>query len=135
MYICELIITFIAKLIEKYSNSILDKKKDTEKVNKTHLTTNIFKFLLYDIIKGEINIEKVKNFCETCITYCNNKPDRHFPRFSKRPFTKWYVKSYSNQTSYNKIINAKIKGTTHKLNKNLKLKANKIVSINGKTYD
>jgi hypothetical protein len=133
MYICELIITYIVKLIEKYASSDIN-KKENEKVNKTHLTTNVFKYLLQSIIKGNVTIAKIKNFCKTCIVKCNNKPNRHFPRFSKRPFSKWYIKCYSIQTSYNKIINAVINGTTDKLNKNQKLIANRIVSINGKTY-
>lgn len=137
-YICELIITYIVKLLEKNvlvtNNNTDNNKKKIKKVNKTHLTSNVFKFLLHDIIKGKINPTKLLNFNKTCITYCNNKTDRHFPRFSKRPFTKWYIKSYSSQTSYNKIIKAIINKTTDKLNKNQKVIANKIISINGKKY-
>lgn len=134
MYICELIVTYITKLIENYAINIINKKKSNNKVNKTHLTTNTFKFLLYRIINGNLDRNYLDNFCKTCITYCHNKPNRHFPRFAKRPFCKWYVKAYSNQSSYNKIITAVINGTIDTLNKNQKLIANNIISINGKKY-
>jgi uncharacterized protein YukE len=63
-----------------------------------------------------------------------NASDRSFPRFAKRAFTKWYIKGYSEMTKFAKIIDAVINGTINKLNKNLKMIAKKIISINGKKY-
>lgn len=54
-------------------------------------------------------------------------------RNSKTPFTKWYIKGYSNLTKYAKI-DAIINDTVNKLNKNLKSIAKNIISINGKEY-
>ena len=60
-----------------------------------------------------------------------NLKDRHFPRTSKKPFTKWYLKGYSDLTKYNKIIESIKIGTLSSLNKNLKVIAKNIVIQNG----
>ena len=58
----------------------------------------------------------------------NNKKDRHFSRKSNIPFTKWYVKEYSNIIKINRILNAIIDKTVNKLNK--KIIANRITILN-----
>ena len=45
------------------------------------------------------------------------------PRVSKPPFTKWYVKAYSDFYKYSQIIDCIENNTLSKLNKNLKLEA------------
>lgn len=143
MYICEMLLMNITKIIEKYyinkiSLETINNKTNTttniKKINKTHLTNSMFKHILYNIIKGDMKIEDLDHFCKVNIKYCINKPNRSFPRVSKTPFTKWYVKAYSNQSKYYKIINAILNNTVNELNKNLKTLASKIVSINGKKY-
>ena len=48
------------------------------------------------------------------------------PRISKRPFTKWYVKHYSNFYKYSKIIDCIENDCLDDLNKNLKMEAKTI---------
>lgn len=48
------------------------------------------------------------------------------PRVSKIPFTKWYVKGYTNTSDIVKIIDALQKNDLSKLNKNLKMRAKRI---------
>lgn len=57
---------------------------------------------------------------------------RSYPRKSKTPHTKWYVKEYSNQSALVKILWAKETDTVHKLNKNLKLTAKDIIILKKK---
>lgn len=140
MYICELILTNIANLIEKYfwkknkKDLVVKKKNKTEtkcthEINKSHLMRGIYDSLLYDIIYSKTNQKKVSNFFNNYIITIKNECDRSFPRNSKTPFTKWYVKGYSELTKYSKIINAIENKTIDKLNKNLKMIANKVMLI------
>lgn len=128
MYICELIITYIAKIVEKY---YINKFKNNTKVkiNKSNLIRGIFSSLLYDIIYEKLTDDKLDQFCRSYIKIIINTNNRSFPRTSKTPFTKWYVKGYSNQTKYMSIIDAIINNTVNELNKNLKSLAHKIVTI------
>ena len=140
MYICELIISYILKLIENYywsdkkqNDTIIKKNGDkiecTEKINKSNVIKGIFDNFLYDILKNNINESKLKRFCELYIITVKNEKNRSFPRNSKIPFTKWYIKGYSEPTKYARIVDALINKTVNKLDKNLKMIANKIVSF------
>jgi Transposase DDE domain len=134
MYVCELILTYMAKLIEKY---YLKEFKITKKIkiNKSNLINGIFDVLLNDILNSELTEDKLNEFCKTYIKIIYNKENRSFPRTSKTPFTKWYVKGYSNQTKYMSIIEA-IKGNDlSNLNKNLKTIAKRIISIDNINYN
>jgi len=48
---------------------------------------------------------------------------------SKTPFTKWYIKSYTDKYKFNKLIDVIVNNNTDKLNKNLKLEANNLKII------
>jgi len=134
MYICELIITYIAKLVEKYYLEKYPIKKsasDTKyEINKSNLVNGIFDHLLYNILNNNITCDKLDQFCKSYIKLVHNKNNRSYPRTSKTPFTKWYIKGYSNLTKYMKIIEAITDNKINKLNKNLKMIARKIISIN-----
>ena|ERR1700722_3501996 len=93
-----------------------------------------YKYILYHLIYGHITNDILISFCKLNVLFYNNKKGRSFPRNSKTPFTKWYVKGYSNQSKYRKIVHAIINGKIDKLNKNLKTDAKKIILINGKKY-
>ena len=138
MYLCELIITYIAKLIEKYyidKHKIILSKKDTVyKINKSNLINGIFDVLLFEIFDKTLTKQTLDDFCKSYIKITQNKVNRHFPRTSKTPFTKWYVKGYSNQTKYLSIIDAIINNKVNELNKNLKTIAKLIISIDGTKY-
>jgi hypothetical protein len=140
MYICELIIIYIAKIIEKYYNQKFPfknkngKKNITYSINKSNLINGIFDSLIGDILNNKLTDYSLDKFCKSYVKIVQNKNDRTFPRTSNTPFTKWYVKSYSNHTKYLKIIKCIMKNEIDKLNKNSKTIAMKIISINGKEY-
>jgi len=136
-YLCDLIITFIAKLVERYYINKFcnnNENKDKIKINKSNLTKGIFKHLLYAILNEKLDDNKLDNFCKSYIKIVVNKKDRTFPRNSKTPFTKWYIKGYSDQTKFMKIIDYIINNTVDKLNKNLKTIAKRIINIDDKEY-
>ena len=140
LYLCELILTYIVKLIERYfenkkvpNNATFKKNNNTstftKKINKSNIIKGLFDSFLYDILNGNLDNNNLDSFCKAYIVLDKNKINRSFPRTSKTPFTKWYVKGYSEITKYSKIIKAIIKKKVNKLNKNLKVIANKIISI------
>lgn len=140
MYICELIITYIAKIIKKYYMKHYPTKKSekgvTYKINKSNLVDGIYDVLLYEILTNKLTEESLDKFCESYIEIIQNKDDRSFPRIAKTPFTKWYVKGYSNLTKLSKVINAIINNKVDKLkNKDLRYLARQIISIDGKKYN
>ena len=141
MYICELIITYLAKFIEKYYIKEHYKKEYPEtknnkkyKINKSNLVSGIFDTLLFDIFDNTLDNVRLAKFCKTYIHLIQNKTNRSFPRTSKTPFSKWYIKGYSDLTKFSKILNAITNNTVNTLNKNLKTIARSIISINGKKY-
>ena len=94
-------------------------------------------YLLYDIILGKnISIAKLDKFKMAHVKTHKNEKGRHFPRTSKKPHSKWHLKSYSSNSQLKKIINKIISNDIASLNKNLKVKANRvtILEINGKKY-
>jgi hypothetical protein len=149
MYYCEMIISYIMKMIEhdywkkhKQSEKIIRKRKGRTpqvtanvSINKTNVIKGIFKDLLHDLLNGTLSISNYENFCKTYVVQIKNEKDRLFPRYAKTPFKKWYVKGYSEITKYARIVRAIIKKTTDKLDKNLKVLAKRVVAIDGAVFD
>jgi len=133
LYMSELIITYIAKIIEKENEH--KNKGTTIKINESHLVKGIFDKLLHKLLHNKLVTNEYNNFCKTYIKLINNKRNRSFPRTSKTAFSKWYVKGYSHNSQLVKMINAILNNTINKLNKNLKTKAKRIKEINGKIID
>lgn len=137
MYICEIILAYVERIIEHYFTKIYGKvatkkeidKKVTKKINKTNLLKGIFSSLLYDILYNKLTSNKLDIYCKSYVVFVVNKTGRSFIRNSKTPFTKWYIKGYSELTKYCKVIDAKLNGTIKELNKNLKVLAHKIEII------
>ena len=138
LYICEVIVTYILRLIEflymKNNNIETSKKKKvdrkiisyTVKVNDSLLVSGIFNTLLNDFLYAQLTEKKITDFCSSYIQLVANTKDRRYPRTSKKPFSKWYLKGYSAQTRLIKILQAIEDGKIKDLNKNLKLIAKKI---------
>jgi hypothetical protein len=105
------------------------------KINDTQLMNGIYSELIDVILKGQLTDIILNKFCKSYIKITKNEQNRSFTRASKTPFTKWYVKAYSNVAALLKVIRATINNTVDKLNKNLKLKAKRIVMINGVKYN
>jgi Transposase DDE domain len=127
MYLCELIIFYLVKLIEKYY--LCKYKKKDIKINKTNLIKGIFEELIYEILKGKVTSYRFNIFCNSYILIIKNKPNRSFPRNSKTPFSKWYIKGYSDHTKLIRIIEASLDNKINELNKNDKMIANRIKKI------
>ena len=104
------------------------------KVNKSNIIKGLFDSFLYDILNDNINTTKITQFYESYIVLVKNKRNRSFPRRSNIPFTKWYIKKYSDSTKYIKIKEALDSNTINQLNGNLKSQSKKIISINDKKY-
>jgi hypothetical protein len=132
-YVCELILVYLCKIIEVYCkqhnvNKINEISSNT-KINKSNLMKGIYDTLLIDLLKGTLKQSTFDSFCKCYITLTNNEKNRSFPRNSKTPFTKWYIKGYSDITKFAKVLKAIQNGTVDKLNKNLKTIANKVIGV------
>lgn len=135
MYTCHLILIYLEKILEKYyisknENVIAMKDGYIKKINKTLLTTGIIDDLLFKLLHEPFTAQQLDSFCNTYIKITINKKGRKFPRNSKLPFSKWYIKGYSEITKYLKIYNAILNNKTNTLNKNLKLLMQNILTIN-----
>ncbi len=117
MYYCELIITYLMKLIENdyYKNKVTSKiinkkngdiKECVEKINKSNLICGIFDKLLEIICFTEPSDTDIKNFYNSYIILVKNETGRSFPRSSKTRYTKWYIKTQYDIATFTKIINA-----------------------------
>ena len=138
MYFCELIITYLVKILEKdyIQRHNIQMKKENKRItiNQTQLTKGIYKKVIYKALDNTLNEEELDKFTKSYTKIIINKSNRSFPRTSKTPFSKWYIKGYYIHTKYVSVTDAIVNGEIDKLNKNLKLIANKILSINGKKY-
>ena len=132
-YLCILIIEYISRLIELYwkSKNTLKPTNQIHLINRSLLINGIYNHLLKIIIRGELNDSSLQKFIRSYIEIHMNLEDRHFPRTSNKPFTKWYLKGYSDLTKYNLIIDSITNNTLDNLNKNLKVIAKNIVIQNG----
>lgn len=126
LYYCELILYYLKEIIKIFYFA-----NRNVKINNSLLMENIYKRLLFDILSGTLTIKKLNNFCKVNIRKVNkNQKGRSNPRISKTPFSKWYVKGFSEYAKYIKILEAIKNKTIDKLNKNLKILAKKIIDIN-----
>jgi hypothetical protein len=137
-----MMLTYIQKIIIYDYHKMNSNKplKKSQKINDSHLMKGIMDVLLYDILHCKLTTTKLINFIKSYVIIIDNQPDRHFPRISKTPFTKWYVKAYSVSAADIKIIRSIEEDTIGNLNKNLKVKAGrikiiKIWTINNPDYD
>ena len=88
----------------------------------------VYDHLLYKIIYGKVSIDDIHN-AKYYTSVINNTENRHFPRTSKTPFTKWYTKGYSNYAEILKITDAIINNKIKLLDKNKQIIARRIISI------
>lgn len=135
LYMVNLIVIYLAKIIEKtYSNNnkikkdIIKKEKGKNikyvyRVNKTNIIKGIFK-IISNVIKGKIKEDELKNICKSYVSYSYIKLGEHKERKSKTPFLKWYVKGHSNRSLLYKLLEAHLSNDQSKLNKNHKVLLN-----------
>ena len=104
MYICEMIMSYITKIIEydywllnKPPSNIIKKynKKTKEttnvtatiKINESQLVKGIFDEILYDLIKGTLKYEEYIKFCKIYIKITKNELNRKCTRIARSPYT------------------------------------------------
>jgi hypothetical protein len=146
MYICELIISYLLKIFSNMyttKNNInktgtITKRKTNKKVectikiNESNLLAGIYDELLNYILSGSLTDELFEKLMKYYVKIIKNETGRSFERVSKMPFSKWYIKKYSDKSKYQRILSAIVEGTVDKLDKNLKILANKVTAINKK---
>ncbi len=77
--------------------------KYTTKYNKSLALIGI-KQIIPHIIKTNLTTNILLNYMDTYFKKVRCEKNKSNPRISKRPFTKWYIKHYSNFYKYAKII-------------------------------
>lgn len=130
-YLCIMTLEILIKIIVEMYLEQQQKTMSNCKFNHSNLSKGLKNDLITDLIYNKISDESFLHFCKSYIKFNPIKKDRSFPRVSRRPFTKWYVKNYSGMAEYNKIINAIKSNCLDKLHKNLKSKAKRILKIDG----
>ena len=122
----------MSSLIELYWISIDILKPTNPKIHKINRSLLIggISITYQIIIRGESVDSSLQKFIRSYIEIHMNLEDRHFPRTSKKPFSKWYLLGYR-LTSDNLIIEQITNNTLDSLNKNLKVIAKNIVIQNG----
>ena len=107
---CIKILTYISKIlkfiwineninIKKTINTKINTKTNkivecSIKINESLLMEGIYTNLLKNIINGNLTEDSLKLFMKIYIKLIKNENNRSFPRVSKIPFSKWYVKEY-----------------------------------------
>ena len=151
MYICEMIMSYITKIIEydywllnKPPSNIIKKynKKTKEttnvtatiKINESQLVKGIFDEILYDLIKGTLKYEEYIKFCKIYIKITKNELNRKCTRIARSPYKKWSLHGLNRASKMIKVINAIRLNKVPKLTKELQLIAKTIIDINGKEY-
>lgn len=122
-------IIIIYFLLEKLFESIIIKPKQDNKYNIKYnktLALNGIKQLIPHIIRTDLTINMVLNYIKAYFKKVMCEKNKLNPRISKRPFTKWYIKYYSDYYKYAKIIDCIENNKLDSLNKNLKLEASNI---------
>ena len=129
LYLVNLIIIYLAKIIEKthfYNNNIKKEviKKENNKnikyLNKSNrsLTIKGVYKIINDLFNASLITTNFIKICENFVNYSLVKTGVFKERKAKTPFLKWYVKGHSNRSLLYKIIEAKLSNDTSKLNKN-----------------
>lgn len=139
-YLCCLILAYLSKIIQKIylegrelKTKIKKKNKKIvdckTKLNESNIFNGLYDHLLFYIIDGTLTTNHIELFIKAYVKVIKNEKDRTFPRNSKTPFTKWYVKGYSVHSQLIKVLDAIVGNNVNTLNKNLKLIANSIKNI------
>lgn len=131
IYITRLIEIVYEKTAKKINDNKFKKNNKHKYVVKYNNSLMIegLKKIIDKIIKSKIDNTILFNYCNNYVIKINIQTGVNKERISKTPFTKWYVKSYSDYYKYVKIIDALVNNKFEDLNKNLKLFANELKII------
>lgn len=140
-YLIILINLYLIRLIEfvySKNNKINKNKNKSNKKNNKHkyniknnnsLLIHGFKNLIEPILKSQLNDKLLLNYINSYLIKTYTIKNISNPRISYIPFSKWYIKSYSDYYKYCKIIEAIKNNNFDDLNKNLKILANELKII------
>lgn len=120
LYLCELILYYLKQSVKHILNI-------THQINEKLFMSGITDNILFKLFNGSLEYTDLEGICKLYTKNTYNKKDRHFARMSKRPFSKWYIKGYSDSAKYKRINNSIKNKTLYELNKNEKLIAHKIL--------
>jgi hypothetical protein len=122
-YIIILIICILERLFEIIiEDPINTNDKYSIKYNKSLALYGLKKIIL-KIISSTLTTNQIINYTTNYLQTVYSEKNKNNPRISKRPFTKWYVKAYSDFYKYSKIIDCIENNNFSELNKNLKSEA------------
>lgn len=131
-YYCMMIIELIIKIICKKYTIYKQTNHIDFKINRSNIIKGIRTHILNDMINNNLSNDFFLQFCKSYIIFIKVNKDRSYPRISKKPFSKWYVKNYSVNAELKKIIKSIKNNDDKELNKNQKVKAKLILKIDGK---
>ena len=128
-YTVILILCILERIFELTLNEkIKTHDKYNIKYNKT-LAINGIKKILPNIIDSTLTENTLESLYKNYYKTIYSEKNISNPRVSKQPFTKWYVKAYSDYYKYAKILDCITNDTLDQLNKNLKLEASYITIL------
>ena len=90
--------------------------------------------ILHNLLMGKLTGKIITDFEKNHCKIIKTEKDRQFPRISKTPFTKWYVKAYSSTSEIVKILRAIETDTVNKLHPNKQSKAKNIKIIESRQF-
>lgn len=121
------IYSVLEKIFELMYDDITDLKckNYNVKINKSELLHGLFK-IIPRIIFSNLTIDDMLLFLKTYTHLTYTEKDKHNPRISKTPFTKWYIKDYHDKYDIEKMFEAYTCDDPSKINKNLKTRLKNI---------
>ena len=122
MYLCELILYYLKQSFKNILNI-------THQINEKLFMEGITDNILFKLFDASLDYDTLDKLSKSYTHKTFNKKGRKFARISKKPFSKWYIKAYSDATKYKRIINAILNKEIYTLNKNEKLIAHKIINF------
>ena len=75
----------------------------TIKINES-IFSSIYDELLNYILSGSLTDELFEKLMKYYVKIIKNETGRSFERVSKMPFSKWYIKKYSDKSKYQRIL-------------------------------
>jgi hypothetical protein len=120
---------------KEYINKVLKSNENNKIINNINwslLTNGIYLHFVDLMFTKKVVIEKINKFLKSYIKEISSKKNRSFLRIGLISGSKWYLKKYSDNAAFKKIITSIIGDTIDELNKNLKSTANKYIKMGKK---
>ena len=128
----QLIVCRLTDLLKRING---DHKSTNQIINNIVLADGVYSDFLYDFFNGKMDVRNIRQFLNLFIAYqtTNSGKDKHNPRTSAVPYSKWYIKRYHNNYKTGTLDQASVKRKlTREEKKAAKLKAKEQKKINKK---